>query len=201
MSPNNPITELSSPLFLKHSFVSLQWFVVEIWPLFEVCLTWMESIVEKLPHLKERERDREGGKMRLGQQKSYLRREGWKCICGKACLGFWNGKRIPISPGCKWSYGCLSTEGAEWKTEREKEGWAKLKMRRDAGIGEKLRCQTFMSFLAGQGRNEKRARKEMRERGLCVWERKRENLWASKCVCEKDEGLEEFSLCGLLGDN
>ncbi len=57
MSPNNPITELSSPLFLMHSFVFLQWFVVEIWPLFEVCLTWMESIVEKLPHLKERERD------------------------------------------------------------------------------------------------------------------------------------------------
>ncbi len=55
MSPNNPITELSSPLFLMHSFVFLQWFVVEIWPLFEVCLTWMESIVEKLPHLKERE--------------------------------------------------------------------------------------------------------------------------------------------------
>lgn len=50
-------------------------------------------------------------------------------------------------------------------------------MRRDAGIGEKLRCQTFMSFLAGQGRNEKRARKEKRERGfVCVREKERESV-------------------------
>jgi len=43
---------------------------------------------EKLPHLKEREREtaieKEGEeKMRIGLQKSYLRREGWKCIRGK----------------------------------------------------------------------------------------------------------------------
>ncbi len=54
-------------------------------------------------------------------------------------------------------------------------------MRRDAGIGEKLRCQTFMSFLAGQGRNEKRVRKEMRERGfVCVRKKERESVFVRK---------------------
>jgi len=48
-------------------------------------------------------------------------------------------------------------------------------MRRDAGIGEKLRCQTFMSFLASQGRNEKRARNE-REGFVCVREKERESV-------------------------
>lgn len=40
-------------------------------------------------------------------------------------------------------------------------------MRRDAGIGEKLLCQTFMSFLAGQGRNKKRE-KGNELYGVCV---------------------------------
>lgn len=67
------------------------------------------------------------------------------------------------------------------KTEKPRR---KLRMRRDAETGGKMQCQTFMSFLAGQGRNEKRVRKKMSKMRF-VYERE----WVcglKKNNCEKN---------------